>query len=222
VNMPSGFTAEATLYRTSNNYWMMSTGTTSGTEPGQVVLQQASFGECVTAGRICHQECVSRGSPTDCENACQTLFVACVEGLGGDSGDTGGFGEGRPPVERCGCFLDARSSTGWLTYCCATRPGSAGQATICHVEDECPPTGCGPSVGLPGCTCISAPSGSLTCTQQCRRYVRRTFGSEAVVFPQPCIPTGTISSPPLPPYWPMAQLRPVRPDPRADEWRDSL
>jgi hypothetical protein len=197
MKMPPGFDAEATLYRTKNNYWMASTGTESSVASGYLLLQQDSLGGCFGSLDRCQQACAqpTDPGPSRCYEVCDLRFLRCVDSIGeGMRGPTGGMGgrtreEGRI-IERCTCVPDARSRR-WMRYCCYTAPGASGRATQCFVTEECPAEGCGPFVGLPGCACTSAG----TCTQQCRRYVRALFGNREVVYRQPCIPVEPLPIP---------------------------
>ncbi len=168
-----GFTAGASLYKTSGQYWMAAFNTSTG----QVLPQQDSFGDCVRFGGACAAECNNRGNPAGCPEACSISFLGCVEDLG--DGD-GGIGSGeRRVIERSGCFPDRTSSTGWRLRECFTMPGASGLATQCHWSDECPAPGCGP------CKCTTPPGGTLTCRQQCFRYSQMT--GEALTYTRsPC------------------------------------
>src|SRR5262249_50000704 len=153
---------------------------------GQVLPQQSSFGDCVRTANNCHQDCLKPGSPQDCDDACNVDFLTCVGGIdGGNGGD--GAGGGSTPATRCGCFPDRTSSTGWKQICCTTVPGSGTQ---CDSIDECAPEGCGPTAGLPGCTCV--------CTQKCRSYrvAAGAFGEREIISTQRCQPLGPFPASP--------------------------
>jgi len=172
MNMP-GFTAEDSLYKTSGQYWMTATNTSTG----QVLPQQDSFSECVQSSNSCTDVCASLNWPTGCGQACNDAFLDCT--LSRSLGDGGGAGGGRL-IERSGCFLDRTSSTGWRLRECYTIPGASGQATRCSWSDECPAPGCGP------CRCTRAPDGTRTCTEQCFRYSQMT--GHALTSARSCVP----------------------------------
>lgn len=160
MNTPT-FTAEASLYKTSRQYWMTATNTSSGQ-----VLPQGSFDECVRSDSICSLECSRRGNPSGCQDACNSGFLDCVRDL--------------ELIERSGCFRDRTSSTGWRLRECTTLPGASGQATQCSWSDECPAPGCG------ACTCTRAPDGARTCTQQCFTYSPMT--GQDLTYTRSCVP----------------------------------
>src|ERR1700722_6625815 len=95
-----GFTAEASVYRTTQSY-RATTGSSPALTASSITPQLDCSSKCTLEYTACLAGCLFAGGA--CIPRCALAFGLCQDGCGGSGGGGGGGGGGPGPNPRCGC-----------------------------------------------------------------------------------------------------------------------